>query len=159
VLGNTQGIKGGPVNWSSGFLPTTYEGTLFRSQGSPILNLQRPKDVSDSEQRAQLDLLAKLNGRRLEAHPGEPDLSPRTQSFELAARIQMEATDLVDFPQETAPTHAMYGLDQPKSQSFGGKCLMARRLIERGVRFVQVYSDGEWDAHADLAGNHTGHCA
>jgi len=159
VLGNTEGIKGGPVNWSAGFLPTTYQGTLFRSQGSPILNLQRPADVSDDDQRAQLDLLNALNRAHLAEHAGEPDLSARIASFELAYRMQMEATGLVDFSQETAETHQLYGLDREESRSFGGKCLMARRLVERGVRFVQAYSDGEWDAHSDLAGNHTGHCA
>jgi hypothetical protein len=159
VLGNTQGIKGGPVNWSSGFLPSTYQGTLFRSQGSPILNLRPPKSVADEDQRAQLDLLAKLNGEHLSGHGGEPDLSARIDTFELAYRMQMEAADLVNFAGESAETKALYGLEEGASRSFGGKCLTARRLVERGVRFVQVYSDGEWDAHADLAGNHTGHCA
>jgi hypothetical protein len=159
VLGNTAGIKGGPVNWSAGFLPTTYQGTLFRAQGSPILNLKPPKEVSSEDQRAQLDLMAKLNDRHRAGHGGEPDLTARIQSFELAYRMQMKAADLVNFSQEMPQTRSMYGLDRRESQSFGGKCLTARRLVERGVRFVQVYSDGEWDAHADLAGNHTGHCA
>ena len=159
VLGNTQGIKGGPLNWSAGFLPTTYQGTLFRSQGSPVLNLKRPRDTADEDQRAQLDLLARLNGEHLGRHAGEPDLSTRIETFELAYRMQMEATDLVDFSQESAETRNLYGLEDPASRSFGQKCLMARRLVERGVRFVQVYSDGEWDAHSDLAGNHSGHCA
>jgi hypothetical protein len=159
VLGNNQGIKGGPVNWSSGFLPSTYQGTLFRSQGSPILNLRPPKSVAPEDQRAQLDLLAKLNAEHLVAHPGEPDLGARIDSFELAYRMQLEAADLTGYSREPAETKALYGLDNPASASFGGKCLTARRLVERGVRFVQVYSDGEWDAHADLAGNHTGHCA
>ena len=159
VLGNTQGVKGGPLNWSSGFLPSTYQGTLFRSQGSPILNLQRPSDVADEDQRAQLALLAGLNSAHLRQHPGEPDLAARIDSFELAYRMQMEATELVNFSTETAETQKLYGLDVNASRSFGGKCLMARRLVERGVRFVQVYSDGEWDAHSNLAGNHTAHCA
>jgi hypothetical protein len=159
VLGNTQGIKGGPVNWSAGFLPAAYQGTLFRSQGSPVLNLRRPTGVADEDQRAQLDLLAALNGRHLGGHEGEPDLSARIQSFELAYRMQTEAGDLVNFSQETRETHQLYGLDQNASRSFGGKCLLARRLVERGVRFVQVYSDGEWDAHSDLPGNHSSHCA
>lgn len=159
VLGNNQGIKGGALNWSAGFLPTSYQGTLFRSEGSPILNLQRPKQVEDADQRAQLDLLARLNQEHLAGRPAEPDLTARIQSFELAYRMQMEATDLADFSRETALTRASYGLEDKTTRSFGGKCLMARRLVERGVRFVQVYSDGEWDAHADLAGNHTGHCA
>jgi hypothetical protein len=159
VLGNTQGIKGGPLNWSAGFLPTTYQGTLFRSQGSPILNLRRPKDVAAEDQRAQLDLLGTLNRQHLGSHAGEPDLNARIESFELAYRMQMEAGDLVDFSQESPQMHRLYGLDQSVSRSFGGKCLLARRLVERGVRFVQVYSDGEWDAHSDLAGNHSQHCA
>lgn len=159
VLGNNDGIKGGPLNWSAGFLPTTYQGTLFRSQGSPILNLARPDEVTDEDQRAQLDLLHSLNRAHLEGHQGEPDLEARIQSFELAYRMQTEATNLVDFSTETAETRDLYGLDEEASRSFGTKCLMARRLVERGVRFVQVYSDGEWDAHNDLAGNHTAHCA
>jgi hypothetical protein len=159
VLGNTQGIKGGPLNWSAGFLPTSFQGTLFRSQGSPILNLKRPKDTTDGDQRAQLDLMAKLNGEHLSHHAGEPDLTTRIETFELAYRMQMEATDLVDLAQEPQETRRLYGLEEPASRSFGQKCLLARRLVERGVRFVQVYSDGEWDAHSDLAGNHTSHCA
>ncbi|MDZ4782377.1 MAG: DUF1501 domain-containing protein [Planctomycetia bacterium] len=159
VLGNNDGIKGGPVNWSAGFLPTTYQGTLFRSQGSPILNLSRPEDVSDVDQRAQLNLLQSLNQIHLKDHLGEPDLETRIQSFELAYRMQTEASDLVDFSDETEETHRLYGLKEDVSRSFGTKCLMARRLVERGVRFVQVYSDGEWDAHSDLAGNHAAHCA
>jgi hypothetical protein len=159
VLGNNQGIKGGPLNWSAGFLPTSYQGTLFRSEGSPILNLRRPKQVADEDQRAQLDLLAKVNAEHLEKHAGEPDLSARIESFELAYRMQAEAAELADLSQETAETQEMYGIHDDATRSFGGKCLMARRLVERGVRFVQVYSDGEWDAHSDLAGNHTGHCA
>jgi hypothetical protein len=159
VLGNNQGVKGGPINWSSGFLPATHQGTLFRPEGNPVLNLRRPKDVTARDQRAQLDLMGKLNGEHLRARPGEPDLSARIEAFELAYRMQAETAELIDLSKESAATRAMYGLDDPKSQSFGRKCLTARRLVERGVRFVQVYSDGEWDAHADLAGNHTGHCA
>src|SRR5262245_15271770 len=158
VLGNTQGVKGGPINGSAGFLPSAHQGTLFRPEGNPVLNLRRPKDVTAGDQRAQLDLMARLNGDHLRDHPGEPDLSARIESFELAYRMQTEAADLLDLSKETAATRAMYGLDDPKARSFGTKCLTARRLVERGVRFVQVYSDGEWDAHADLAGNHTGHC-
>jgi hypothetical protein len=159
VLGNTQGVKGGPINWSAGFLPSTHQGTLFRPEGNPVLNLRRPKDLNSSDQRVQLDLMAKLNGDHLRGHPGEPDLSARIESFELAYRMQGEAADLLDLSKETATTRKMYGLDEPKTRSFGTKCLTARRLIERGVRFIQVYSDGEWDAHSDLANNHSGHCA
>lgn len=158
VLGNNQGIKGGPLNWHAGFLPSTYQGTLFRPQGNPILNLNRPASVTREDQRRQLDLLADLNAQHLERHPGEADLLGRIQSFELAYRMQTEATSLVDFSQETADTHKMYGLDRAETKSYGSKCLLARRLIERGVRFVQVYSDGEWDAHSNLTANHSQHC-
>ncbi|MEO8352964.1 MAG: DUF1501 domain-containing protein [Chthoniobacteraceae bacterium] len=158
VLGNTDGVKGGNLNWSSGFLPTTYQGTLFRSGGTPVINLQRPGDVTREDQRAQLDLMEKLNQRHLEERPGEAELLGRIQSFELAYRMQAEATDLVDFSTEPAATREMYGIDQDETRSYGSKCLMARRLVERGARFVQVYSDGEWDAHSDLNGNHKGHC-
>ncbi|MCA8989196.1 MAG: DUF1501 domain-containing protein, partial [Planctomycetaceae bacterium] len=158
VLGNNQGVKGGNLNWSSGFLPTTYQGTLFRPEGNPVINLSRPAGVTRDDQRAQLDLMAQLNQQHLEQRPGEEELLGRIQSFELAYRMQMEATDLVDFSSETAETRRMYGIDEKETRSFGSKCLMARRLIERGVRFVQVYSDGEWDAHSDLNGNHRGHC-
>ena len=159
VLGNSDGVKGGPINWGAGFLPTTYQGTLFRSQGAPVLNLTRPQYVEEKDQRAQLDLLTQLNGEHLHQHEGEADLTARIQSFELAFRMQMEAASLVDFSNETAATKTLYGLDQDISRNFGTKCLMARRLVERGVRFIQVYSDGEWDAHQNLTKNHTEHCA
>lgn len=159
VLGNSQGVKGGPLNWSAGFLPTSYQGTLFRSQGPPILNLTRPEHVSQEDQRAQLDFLKKVNSEHLAAHEGEPDLLARIQSFELAYRMQMEALSLANFSSESKETLELYGLNDKASQNIGSKCLMARRLVERGVRFVQVYSDGEWDAHGDLKGNHTEHCA
>lgn len=158
VLGNTQGVKGGPLNWGAGFLPSTFQGTLFRSQGNPILNLERPNGVSIDDQRAQLDLLAKLNDEHLSRHPGRAELAARIQSFELAFRMQAEAADVVDINKESADTRARYGIDNEATRSFGSKCLMARRLVESGVRFVQVYSDGEWDAHSDLKKNHTDHC-
>lgn len=158
VLGNNQGIKGGPLNWHAGFLPSTYQGTLFRPEGNPILNLNRPNDVTREDQRRQLDLLARLNAEHLQSHAGESDLLGRIQSFELAYRMQAEGVSLVDFAQESQATRKMYGLDRNETKSYGSKCLLARRLVERGVRFVQVYSDGEWDAHSDLTGNHSAHC-
>lgn len=158
VLGNNQGIKGGPLNWHAGFLPSTYQGTLFRPEGNPILNLNRPKEVTREDQRRQLDLLARLNAEHLQSRPGEAELLGRIQSFELAYRMQSEAVNVVDFAQESQTTQQMYGLDRKETRSYGSKCLLARRLIEHGVRFVQVYSDGEWDAHSDLTANHSGHC-
>lgn len=158
VLGNNQGIKGGPLNWHAGFLPSTYQGTLFRPEGNPILNLNRPSDVTREDQRHQLDLLARLNAEHLQSHPNEAELLGRIQSFELAYRMQTEAANLVNFNQETQATRSMYGLDRKETKSYGSKCLLARRLVESGVRFVQVYSDGEWDAHSNLTANHSGHC-
>ncbi len=158
VLGNNQGIKGGPLNWHAGFLPSAFQGTLFRPDGNPILNLSRPRDVTRDDQRRQLDLLARLNDEHLKSHPGESELLGRIQSFELAYRMQSEAVSLIDFATETEATRKSYGLDRQETKSYGSKCLLARRLVESGVRFVQVYSDGEWDAHSNLTGNHTGHC-
>jgi hypothetical protein len=159
VLGNTQGVKGGPLNWGAGFLPSSYQGTLFRSEGNPVIHLKRPPGVAREDQRAQLDLLARLNDEHLRQHPGRADLEARIQSFELAFRMQTQAADVVDLSRESAQTREMYGIDNPQSRSFGSKCLMARRLVESGVRFVQVFSDGEWDAHSNLTKNHTEHCA
>jgi len=159
VIGNNQGVKGGPLNWSAGFLPTSYQGTLFRPQGAPILNLTRPDGITREDQRAQLDFLKTINKAHLAGHEGEPDLLARINSFELAYRMQMEAMDLADFATESKATIELYGIDKDASKNIGTKCLMARRLVERGVRFVQVYSDGEWDAHGDLNGNHSQHCA
>jgi hypothetical protein len=158
VLGNNQGIKGGPLNWHAGFLPAAHQGTLFRPEGTPILNLNRPRELSRADQRRQLDLLAQWNGAHLEAHPGEAELIGRMQSFELAYRMQSEAARMIDFANETEATRTMYGLDRNETRSYGSKCLLARRLVESGVRFVQVYSDGEWDAHSNLTANHRGHC-
>ena len=158
VMGNTQGAKGGPHNWGAGFLPSTFQGTLFRSQGTPVLNLNRQPKVTLQDQRAQLDLMAKLNDEHMRRHTDDAEFANRMQSFELAFRMQKEATEVVDLSRETKAMHELYGINNPRSNSFGSKCLMARRLVESGVRFVQVYSDGEWDAHNNLAENHTHHC-
>ncbi len=159
VMGNTQGAKGGPHNWGAGFLPSTFQGTLFRSQGAPVLNLNRQPKITKQDQRAQLDLMAKLNDEHMRRHTDDAEFANRMESFELAFRMQKEATEVVDLSRETQAMHELYGIDNPRSKSFGSKCLMARRLAESGVRFVQVYSDGEWDAHDNLEENHTHHCA
>jgi hypothetical protein len=159
VLGNNHGSKGGPLNWSAGFLPSAYQGTLFRSQGSPILNLKRPAEVSAADQRAQLDLLAQLNAEHQSQHPGEADLLARIQSFELAYRMQTEADEAVNLAEESAETKRLYGCDDNRARPFGEKCLLARRLVERGVRFVQAYCNDEWDAHGNLRDNHRDRCA
>lgn len=159
--------RGGPIggaqNWTSGFLPAAFQGTSFRSQGDPIIDLNPPPGVAPDQQRARLDLLARLNERHLDANPDEEALAARISSYELAYRMQMAAPDAVDVDQETATTQRMYGMDEPISAYFGRQCLMARRLVERGVRFVQLYSGGgdqmlSWDAHGDLRGNLEQHC-
>ena len=159
VLGNSRGAKGGPANWGSGFLPSSYQGTLFRASGSPVLNLERPGDVSPERQRAMLDAAASLNGEHLAAHPGDGELDARIQSFEMAYRMQRAAKELVDFTEEGPETRRLYGLDAGVSKPFGEKCLLARRLVERGVRFVQAYINDEWDAHDDIKKNHDARCA
>jgi hypothetical protein len=159
VLGNARGAKGGPPNWGSGFLPSSYQGTLFRANGTPILNLDRPKDVTAESQRAMLDAAAALNGGHLESHAGDGELEARIQSFELAYRMQIAAKELVDFSSEPDETRKLYGLDVGVSKPFGEKCLLARRLVERGVRFVQAYINDEWDAHDNIKSNHDARCA
>jgi hypothetical protein len=159
VLGSNQGVKGGPLNWSSGFLPAEHQGTLFRTPGVPILNLQRPGNVMEDDQRAQLDLMASYNRGHFQQRPGDAELASRIESFELAYRMQTEAADIVDLSAETKATQGMYGLDEDVTRPFGTKCLLARRLVEQGVRFVQVYHDSQWDAHANLKGNHSQNCA
>jgi hypothetical protein len=150
--------KGGPANWGAGFLPSSYQGTLVRSKGQAVLNLNRPGDIPADEQRAMLDLAGKLNGAHAERHPGEAELAGRIASFELAYRMQTEAPEAIDLSKETAETHKLYGIGGGRSDQFGRKCLTARRLIEHGVRFVQVYSDDEWDAHGNIKENHDARC-
>ena len=159
VLGNSRGAKGGPDNWGPGFLPSSYQGTLFRASGTPILNLDRPPDVTAERQRAMLDAAAAINREHALLHAGDGELEARIQSFEMAYRMQMAARDLVDFSGESEDTRKLYGLDVAVSRPFGEKCLLARRLVERGVRFVQAYINDEWDAHDDLRKNHDARCA
>ena len=158
--------RGGPIggapNWSSGFMPATYQGTVFRGSGTPILDLAPGQGVSPEEQRASLDLLGKLNEEHRLANPGDSDLEARIAAYELGYRMQAHAPEVVDITKETEETKQMYGLDNERTEKFGRKCLMARRLVERGVRFVQIYSGGghgddTWDAHGDIVGNHGKH--
>src|SRR5688572_10531064 len=146
--------KGSSLNWGAGFLPGVFQGTALKGQGSPIEDLFRPQGMTDAQQRSQLDLLARLNRRSVEANPHEAELSARVESFELAYRMQMAAPDALDVEQEPEHVKRLYGLDQPKSTHFARQCLMARRLVERGTRFVQIYSGGmdnqlSWDGHSD----------
>jgi hypothetical protein len=150
--------KGHAQNWGAGFLPSVFQGTAFKPQGDPIDNLRRPAEMGDAQQRAQLDLLKKLNA---ESAAAEADLSARVESFELAYRMQMAAPDALDIHKETRETQNLYGLDNPKATHFAKQCLVARRLVERGVRFVQIYSGGmdndlSWDGHSNIKKNHGG---
>ena len=154
----------GPQNWGAGFLPNAFQGTPLRPSGTPILNLERRKGLRQDQQRAQLDLMAQLNEHHRQNHPEEADLIARIESYELAYRMQMEAPKVVDLSGETEETKKLYGMDQDISKYFGTQLLMARRMIESGVRFVQVYSGGghqqtSWDAHNGLKENHDLHCA
>ena len=156
--------QAGSVNWSSGFLPAVYQGTPFRPGDSPILYLDRPDLRSAPQQRASLDLLKRLNNLGAERRPGDTELLARLESYELADRMQRAAPEAVDLSGESEATKSLYGLDDKTSESYGKVLLRARRLVERGVRFVQVVSgwpDGlaeterrSWDAHSDLDGNH-----
>jgi hypothetical protein len=164
VLDKRGGPIGGQPNWSSGFMPSTFAGTLFRPVGDPILDLHGPSHIDSTAQREQLDLLAQLNQEHLDARPGGQDLAARINSYELAFRMQAEAPEAVDLSQETAHTLESYGVGQAPTDEFGRNCLVARRLVERGVRFVQLYSGGghleeTWDAHKSIETNHGQHAA
>jgi len=153
--------KGYAANWSAGFLPGVYQGTALNAQGAPIDNMSRAAHMSDADQRRQLDLLARLNAKHLAANPGEQELAARIESFELAYRMQTAAPEAFDLDQEPANIRKLYGLDEKKSSHFAKQALTARRLVERGVRFVQIYSGGmdnqlSWDGHNDIEGNHRG---
>ena len=153
-------VRGGPTNWGSGFLPASYQGTLFQKDGPPILNLAAPVGVNARQQRSRLDLLRRLNRRQRERRPSDVELEARIESYELAWRMQSAAPEAVDLSQETAATRRLYGLDDKATAIFGSNCLLARRLVERGVRFVEVYcgSGSGWDGHANLEDNHTKWC-
>jgi hypothetical protein len=153
--------KGYSQNWGAGFLPSIYQGTALKPQGAPIDNLYRPNELTDSQQRHQLDLLARLNRRQLAQRPDDTELAARIETFELAYRMQVAAPEALDFQSETEATRRLYGIDNPRCSHFAKQCLMARRLVERGVRCVQIYSGGEenersWDGHMNIQANHTG---
>ncbi|HJT36742.1 MAG TPA: DUF1501 domain-containing protein [Pirellulales bacterium] len=162
-LDHRGGPIGGAPNWSSGFMPAAYQGTRFRTSGDPLIDLHPPLGITRAQQRQQLDLLGRLDALQAADLPRGSELQARLATYELAYRMQAEAPEAVDLSRETGATRAMYGLDHPDTQRFGTQCLMARRLIERGVRFVQIYSGGghndqNWDAHGDVKANHELHC-
>jgi hypothetical protein len=154
--------EGGTPCWGAGFLPAVYQGTVFRSGANPILNL-RPSDetMTAARQRRTLNFLQQMN--EMDTLDGDTEMAARISSYELAFRMQSHAPEAVDMSKETEATRRMYGIDQKRTNEFGTRCLLARRLVERGVRFVQLYSGGgpvstQWDAHKDLVGNHEKMC-
>jgi len=153
-------VNGGPKNWSSGFLPAVYQGVQFRSEETPIYHLTPPRGVTDAQQRSKLDLLAKLNERFAADKPGDGELAARLRSYELAFRMQAAAPEAVDVTKESEETRKLYGIGEKETHKYGTNLLLARRLVERGVRFVQCYSGSGnlWDAHNDLEGNHSKYC-
>lgn len=151
---------GGGRVWGTGFLPATYQGTRLRNGKEPILHLAAPGEPSPDRQRNKLEFLSGLNRRHAELRPGDSELEARIASYELAFRMQAEAPEAVDLSQETTETQSLYGLDDKATSAFGRNCLLARRFVERGVRFVQLYSGSgsQWDAHSKIEDNHTRLC-
>ena len=153
--------EGGTPCWSSGFLPAVYQGTLLRSGPSPILHLKPPAGMTPERQRSTLDLLQKFND--MDTQASDTEMAARIASYELAFRMQTHAPEAVDLSKESEATRKLYGLDEKRTAEFGTRCLLARRMVERGVRFVQIYSGGgpvsiQWDAHKDLVANHEKMC-
>ena len=149
VLSSGKGTSGGPSNWSCGFLPTHYQGVVFRGKGDPILNVSNPAGIDARMQRESLDLIGRLNRKRLDV-VGDPEIASRISAYELAYRMQASAPELMDLSGESPATLEMYGA-KPGAASFANNCLLARRLVERGVRFVNLYHEA-WDHHSDVAG-------
>jgi hypothetical protein len=156
VMSTGSGISGGSANWSSGFMPSIYAGVRFRNQGDPILDVTSPNGFDPKLQRASLDLIEEMNQARL-GMIGDPEIESRISAYEMAYRLQTSAPDLMDLKAESKPTLELYGCD-PDKPSFARACLLARRMVERGVRFVNIYHEG-WDAHSDVIGNLTKNCS
>lgn len=146
VLPEVSYPQGGAANWSNGYLPAKFQGTPLRAKGSPILDIIPPAGVTTQRQRANLDLIAKLNTEHASLHPDHADLSARMENYELAFRMQMQVPEVLDLADEDQATLDLYGLNQAETEPFGRKCLLARKLVEKGVRFVQLYN-GSWDSH------------
>jgi uncharacterized protein (DUF1501 family) len=161
VLSDPGGLPvDGERNWSSGWLPAQYQGTPFRSGASPVLNLQSPAGATASSRQNQLQFLERLNRGHLARHADSTELAARLANFETAARMQTAVPEVLDFSGESAATRALYGLDNPATGEYGSRCLLARRLVERGVRFVQLFMSGQpWDTHSKNAESLKGLCA
>jgi hypothetical protein len=153
VLPEVSFPQGGAPNWGNGYLPASYQGTPLRSKGSPILDLAPPEGITPERQRINLDLLAKFNRQHSQRHPQHGELTARLESYELAYRMQTEVPGAIDISDETENTLASYGIGNPATDSFGRKCLLARKMVEKGVRFVQLFN-GSWDSHDYLERAH-----
>ncbi len=160
LLDNEKEPPGGSRVWGTGFMPATYQGTRFRSGKDPILHLTPPTSISDAQQRNKLDFINQLNRRHAHTRPGDDNLEARIAAYELAFRMQSHAPEAVDLSQETQQVQESYGLNNKATAAFGKNCLLARRMVERGVRFVQLYSGSgsKWDAHSKIEENHTKNC-
>ena len=162
VLGDPRGSTiGGNGVWGNGFLPAAYQGTLFRNGDTPIVDLNRPLNISAKQQRDELDLLHWMNEKHAAARSNTSELEARIAAYELAFRMQSKAPELVDVKSETETTRQMYGLDDPQSEPFGRQCLLARRMVERGVRYVMALHGAggdRWDDHGDVKGRIPKHC-
>lgn len=152
VLDDPKGLPiNGISNWQSAWLPPIYQGTRFRAEGPPVLNLEPRKEIPTPLVEAERTLLGKLDAAHRNARPHQPELDARISSYELAARMQMAASDALDVNQESEATRGAYGLNDSATASYGKRCLMARRLVERGVRFVQLYIESQiFDSHDKL---------
>ena len=162
MLDPTGGPISGSKNWSSGYMPASYQGVMLRSKGDPILDLDRPDGMSDAMQRRLLDTLKEFNTEHGVSHEGYSELAARVSSYEMAYRMQMYAPDAMELKTESARTQELYGINEKRTADFGRRCLLARRLVERGIRFIQLYAGGahnddNWDAHGDLEKNHSYH--
>ncbi len=157
---NPSQVINGPRNWSAGFMPASYQGIRIEPGADPIPNLNTPTGVTAAQQRGKVDFLNQINRQFASSHPEQTELEARIQSYELAFRMQAAAPVALDLAEETAATQELYGLDQKETATFGRMCLMSRRLVERGVRFVQLYSGAgsKWDAHAKIEANHGRNC-
>ena len=167
VMTDPRGLPaGGAVNWTSGFLPASHQGVAFRSSGSPVENIATPPKVTPEARRTSLEFLSRMNREFLDSQPGDSTLAARVKSYELAARMQMSIPEAADLDGESAATRTLYGLDDAVTAGMGRNCLLARRLLERGVRFVHLFHGGafgspriNWDAHENVVENHTAQAA
>ena len=162
MLDKTGGPISGAKNWSSGFMPANYQGTVLRSKGDPILDLKNSRGMGRDEQYRIIESLNQLNAGHLSQRHGNTNLQARIDSYELAFKMQSTAPEAIDFDQESEATKKLYGIDEDRTEDFGKKCLLARRLVERGTPFIQIYSGGahnddNWDAHGNLENNHNKH--